>query len=276
MPSEAETTTLTIGPHTAHAQRHGTGDQGVIVLHGLASEARELGPLPGRIAEAGFTVLAPDLRGHGASQGPRGRLSIRGVLEDLMAWQDHLEDAGIEPVAVGGHSLGGCWAMLAAAELAPRAVFAACSPASITDELGRLETMAYRLGGAVHALASRLGLDGLSVPYRVGPDEVLDAPEAIDRMEEAGMIQPTIPLANVETLLELDATGWAAEATCPGLIGAARNDRVVGRHTTRRLYEAYGGPKDWVELPGPHSCFLDRQGAACAETIAEWLSGVLA
>lgn len=276
MPGGPETVTLTIDGDQVHGTRYGDGDPGVLLVHGLASQSRELGALPTVLADHGYTVLAIDLRGHGQSQGPRGVLTVQGVLEDLTAWTDHLADQGATDVIVGGHSLGGAWAMLAAARLDPAAVFAACTPSTIQAELSRIERAAYRVGGVAHRLANTLGYGELAVPYTVGPEDVLDTEAAIERMTADGLIQETVPLANVETLLDLDATRWARQASCPGLIAAARDDRVVDRANTRRLFEAYGGPKTWLDLDGPHACFYDHTGKACAQGVATWLDGVIA
>ncbi len=276
MPGDPETVTLTIDGDAAHAQRFGDGDQAILLVHGLASESRELGALPTVLADHGYTALAIDLRGHGKSQGARGLLTVQGVLEDLTAWRDHLTEAGCELAVVAGHSLGGAWAMLTASRLDPQAVAAICSPSTIQAELSRIEQAAYRVGGFAHRLANTLGYGELAVPYTVGPEDVLDDPQARQRMVDEGLIQTTIPLANVETLLGLDATEWASQATCPGLVAAARDDRVVDRENTRRLFEAYGGPRTWMDLEAPHSCFYGPTGKACAEEVAGWVDGVIA
>lgn len=275
MPGDPEIVTLTIDGDAAHAQRFGDGDDAVLLVHGLASESREMGALPTVLADHGYTALAIDLRGHGASQGDRGLLTVQGVLEDLAAWRDHLVDEGHELAIVAGHSLGGAWAMLAATRLDPRAVAAICTPSSIQAELSRIEQAAYRVGGVAHRLANTLGYGDLAVPYTVGPEDVLDDAEARRRMVDDALIQATIPLANVETLLGLDATEWARRARCPGLIAAARDDRVVDRENTRRLFEAYGGPRTWLDLDAPHSCFYGPTGQACAEQVASWIDGVI-
>lgn len=276
MPGDPEDLTLTIDGDQAHARRYGDGDDAILLVHGLASESRELGALPTVLADHGYTALAIDLRGHGRSQGTRGLLTVRGVLEDLAAWKDHLVDQGTQLAVVCGHSLGGAWAMLAASRLDPQAVVAACSPSTIQAELSRIEQAAYRVGGFAHRLANTLGYGDLAVPYTVGPEDVLDDPQARDQMVAEGLIQETIPLANVETLLGLDAAKWAGQATCPGLIAAARDDRVVDRANTRRLFEAYGGPSTWLDLEGPHACFYGPTGKACATEIAGWIDGVIA
>src|SRR5213083_2382192 len=92
---------------TIHGHRVGvrTGGSGPVLLlvHGMAgSSATWLPALPG-LAEH-FTVVAPDLLGHGASDKPRGDYSLgafANVLRDLMLV------LGIERATIVGQSLGG-------------------------------------------------------------------------------------------------------------------------------------------------------------------------
>jgi pimeloyl-ACP methyl ester carboxylesterase len=77
----------------------GTGDKVALLIHGLFSDSRcwhRLGPA---LADRGYRVLAPDLRGHGESG--RGRYSI-------VDWSLDLTDTiGQAPEVAIGHSLGG-------------------------------------------------------------------------------------------------------------------------------------------------------------------------
>ncbi|HET6317209.1 MAG TPA: alpha/beta hydrolase [Chloroflexota bacterium] len=89
----------------------------ILLLHGLGvggavwqSFARRL--LPERAA------VAPDLRGHGQSDAPRGGYEPRGYALDLAAL---IEDLRLQPLPVVGHSLGALVA-LALADLRPELV----------------------------------------------------------------------------------------------------------------------------------------------------------
>jgi len=59
-----------------------------------------------RIADAGFRVILPDLRGHGDSAGPHDpdRYPPDVVIDDILALIDHL---GLDDYALGGYSVGG-------------------------------------------------------------------------------------------------------------------------------------------------------------------------
>jgi pimeloyl-ACP methyl ester carboxylesterase len=95
-----------------HTQTWGSGDRVALLVHGLFSDSTSWHRLGPELANRGFTVLAPDLRGHGES--PRGRYSPTD-------WALDLVDTFIgRPIHVAiGHSLGGLALAVAARCLRP-------------------------------------------------------------------------------------------------------------------------------------------------------------
>ncbi|MBO0684721.1 MAG: alpha/beta fold hydrolase, partial [Candidatus Dormibacteraeota bacterium] len=90
----------------------GTGDRVAILIHGITSDSRSWLRVGPALAERGYHVLAPDLRGHG--QSPRGEYSAQ-------LWADDVVEtlpAGAE-VAIG-HSLGGQVLAVAVERLRPQ------------------------------------------------------------------------------------------------------------------------------------------------------------
>lgn len=57
-------------PFKLHFQRFGRGRQVVILLHGIASDGNFWKPLIGLLPEAEYTIIVPDLLGHGDSPKP--------------------------------------------------------------------------------------------------------------------------------------------------------------------------------------------------------------
>jgi alpha-beta hydrolase superfamily lysophospholipase len=101
---------------------------GVVILHGAGSCKESHHDFARVLLAAGIAVIAFDLRGHGASDGPLDG----GVLEDTVAMATLLRSAigdPAAPVALRGSSMGGYLAILAAEPVAARAVVAIC-PAS--------------------------------------------------------------------------------------------------------------------------------------------------
>ncbi|WP_116077037.1 alpha/beta fold hydrolase [Asanoa ferruginea] len=90
----------------------GTGDDVIVLLHGLAGSGQEMAPT----AEAlipDYRVIAMDQRGHGHSTRRPTDLSRRAYVEDVVAVVEKVSSDG--PVTIVGQSMGGHTAMLFAA-----------------------------------------------------------------------------------------------------------------------------------------------------------------
>jgi pimeloyl-ACP methyl ester carboxylesterase len=99
---------------------YGSGDQWVVLLHGLLMPRRMQQPLARAMAAQGLHVVTLDLLGHGRSDQPADPLvySMSAFAEQVVALLDHL---GAERAVVGGTSLGANVA-LETAVLAPERV----------------------------------------------------------------------------------------------------------------------------------------------------------
>src|SRR5436309_13723456 len=95
-----------------HVRELGSGDRLAVLLHGITSDSRSWVRVGPALAERGYRVLAPDLRGHG--QSPRGEYSARAWADDLV------ETLPAGPELAIGHSLGGLALALAVERLRPR------------------------------------------------------------------------------------------------------------------------------------------------------------
>jgi len=82
-----------------HTRVRGSGVP-MVFLHGLFGSGDNWWGLAARMT--GLQVHLPDLRGHGLS--PRGEISREALADDVA---DTIEQAGLAPCLVGGHSLGG-------------------------------------------------------------------------------------------------------------------------------------------------------------------------
>jgi pimeloyl-ACP methyl ester carboxylesterase len=79
----------------------------LLLLHGLACNRHTWDPVWDRLGEH-YTLLAPDLLGHGESDKPRGDYSPGGFANGM---RDLLTILGIDKVTVVGHSFGGAVGM---------------------------------------------------------------------------------------------------------------------------------------------------------------------
>lgn len=79
----------------------------LLLLHGLACDHTTWSPVIDALAKR-YTVIAPDLLGHGASDKPRADYTLGGYANGM---RDLLTVLGIDKVTVVGHSFGGGVAM---------------------------------------------------------------------------------------------------------------------------------------------------------------------
>jgi len=93
---------VTIHGHKRAYRMCGSGPA-LLLLHGIADNSAAWEPLMPALAER-FTVIAPDLLGHGASDKPRADYSVAAYANGM---RDLLTVLGIEHATVVGHSLGG-------------------------------------------------------------------------------------------------------------------------------------------------------------------------
>ena len=150
--------------------------QPVVLLHGLASNARIWELVAPRLVEYGLVPLALDARGHGLSDKPANRpgdepeadYSFTAVVNDLAAFVDALS---LERPLLVGHS----WGAAVALEYAARFSFGPRAPASI-----------ILVDGGMVQLDDAPGANWESVAQRLAPPRLAGAPldELIARLKD--------------------------------------------------------------------------------------------
>ena len=155
---------VTIHGHRRAFVRAGSGPA-LLLLHGLGCDHTTWAPVIASLARR-YTVIAPDLLGHGHSDKPRADYSVGGYANGM---RDLLSVLGIDRVTVVGHSLGGGVAMQFAYQFPER-----------TERLVLISSGG--LGREVHPLlrASTLPGSELVLPLLTHP-RVLAAGEAVGR-----------------------------------------------------------------------------------------------
>ncbi|MFA6297579.1 MAG: alpha/beta fold hydrolase [Nocardioides sp.] len=104
--SQHEVQYLTIHGHRRAFVKVGQGPA-LLLLHGLGCDHTTWEPVLDTLAKR-YTVIAPDLLGHGQSDKPRADYSVGGYANGM---RDLLTVLGIDKVTVVGHSFGGGVAM---------------------------------------------------------------------------------------------------------------------------------------------------------------------
>jgi pimeloyl-ACP methyl ester carboxylesterase len=110
--SEAQRSTVTANGLAFEYLTHGDGDRLALFLHGFPDDAGTFEPLLERFADAGFTAVAPYMRGYGPTErSPDGDYTAGTLGRDAIALADELD--GENPVLVG-HDWGAVAAYTAA------------------------------------------------------------------------------------------------------------------------------------------------------------------
>jgi pimeloyl-ACP methyl ester carboxylesterase len=142
----------------------------LLLIHGFPLNRRMWQAQLVPVANSGYRVIAPDLRGFGSSDAPAEGYSMDGFADDLISLLDALQ---IDRAVVGGMSMGG-YILLDLLERYPQRISAACfiaTKSSADDEEGRARR------SAMAAQAERLGANPIIKNFA----ELLFAPETSAR-----------------------------------------------------------------------------------------------
>ncbi|MBK1636184.1 bifunctional alpha/beta hydrolase/OsmC family protein [Rhodovulum adriaticum] len=198
-----------------------------------------------RLTSAGFAVLRFDFTGLGHSGGEFENTTFTTNVADLVAAANHMEEMGLPPALLIGHSLGGAAVIKAAAQLpcvrAVATLGAPFDPEHVTTHLAATEPDADGV--------REVSLGGGTV--RIGPDFLDDVASA--------------SLANT-----LDNLKRAL------LVMHAPRDEIVGIDNATQIFTHAKHPKSFVTLDSADHLVSDRADADyAAGVIAAWASRYL-
>src|SRR5687768_8869044 len=100
------TRTVAIGDVALVIDEAGAGGRPLLLVHGFTGSRADFDMALGPLAEAGWHVVAPELRGHGDSSRPaeESAYSFEIFAADVLELADHL---GFDRFTLLGHSMGG-------------------------------------------------------------------------------------------------------------------------------------------------------------------------
>ncbi len=207
-------TTVPLGPVDLAIAEAGRGGRPLLLVHGFTGAKEDFGDWMDRFAAEGWWVVAPDLRGHGASSCPpeEEAYSLAVFARDLLGLVDAL---GWGRCAVVGHSMGG---MVAQALV--------CDHPGVVERLVLMDTDHGPVDGPAPDLVA-LGL------------EVLRTQGLAALLELRAQVIPSSPPSAAELHLRATRPGYAewadakVHACAPAMYGAmgveltSRPDRLA-------------------------------------------------
>ncbi len=243
--------TIQITPHqTIHYLEYNPkGTPPILLLHGLgatgASWEFQIQPL----VEAGFHVIAPDIRGFGNSSYPGGRVRVSNLSADMVSLLQSLQ---VGPAHVVGLSMGGAIALQLALD-APNHV----KSLVLVSTFASLRPKNYRLWlyyAFRFLLVHTLGLPTQArlVARRIFPHEHqnLFREEFIQQISQA---DPKGYRAVMRALVFFDVTERLAEINIPTLVVSGEEDTTIALTTQQHL-------SHWI--PNAHHVIIPKGGHA--------------
>ena len=231
---------------------HADGRPAAVFIHGAGMD-HSVWVMPARyFARNGLNVLAPDLPGHGRSEGP-----AQTSIADMAAWVVRAMDvAGLDSAAVVGHSMGALVAYALAAQHPSRcralALLGPSAPMPVTDLL--LNAAEDNDHAAIdmantwsHSPQAKLGANQNPGMWMLGGGERL--------LEKAS---PGVFHADLNACNDFDPDADAGPVRCPALVIVGEADQMTpvraGIAVSERLAEA-----KLLRLPGCGHAMLSER-----------------
>ena len=204
------------------------GEAGVLLIHGFSGIPAEMYLLGKSLQDAGFTVLAPRLTGHGGNAK---------MLEGTTAenWMDAVRDGyailkgAVKRIYVAGHSMGGVLSLILASEEDVAGVITIAAPITIAKERG------------ISLLPPREISRGMYIPKAQRKN--LEGPKIINRRQE-------MPLLSVHEMLDVieEAKNRMKKITAPTFVIHSKNDHTADPESAGYIIDHIKSQKKRLKL----------------------------
>lgn len=243
----------------------------VTIVHDAGDHGGRWLELARSLADAGWSVALPDLRGHGRSEGERGHTNgVKEVVRDLGDVQDHLAyrqpDA---PKVLVGHGLGAIWALAYACER-PDGVAGLVLSAPLVEPR-------FVLPEKPSGLKALFKKVGPTSPGRIGwtaEQRTSDAKQRAALASDAQMQDLVTLRAGEEALAAAQRYApRAKELSMPVLVLAGSKDPLVPVERARSL----AGPRAEVQVLDGflHDLFHEARASEARASLVKWLDAKL-
>ena len=273
-PNGARDVDFPSGELSLHARlRHcADGAPSFVLLSGVGFHTFEYEPLAARLAARGFNSLSFDFRGHGQSEGQRGRWTLDQLVADSRHAIDFLNQRYRGPVGMFGNSLGAMVAILTGTgDDRVLGVAAANCPARIADFL---LTRPRRALFSLAKLVAPIAPIRISLNHFYSYEQLIDSRAWVSTIEADPLIANArrLSAATYSTLLD-DWNGLLAVSGLhkPLLLIQGRNDRMQPPEQSRLVFEAANNPKSYEVVDTGHLPHLEDP-ATITELLIQWFS----
>ena len=238
----------------------------VIITHGIAEHSGRYGVITDHLNEAGYTVVRYDLRGHGLSQGKRGKLkSFHQFIDDLHAIVTQEKKQSKQKVYLIGHSLGGLIVDLYAVKYGNiDGIISSAAPSHYIHDVLPLRFLGYKMLGWVPK-KSNFANDQLS---RIKEVEELYVSDPLNLKYFHISLAGTMFVSGVRYLNK----NISAYQT-PVLLIHGGNDKIVPHQMSQRLFELIpaNDKKIIIYENNYHEIFNDLDQEKVFKDIIKWL-----
>lgn len=241
----------------------------VVLIHGAGHDHSVWNLQARHLAHHGYGVLAPDLPGHGASQGP----ALDGI-DALAQWiVDLLDAAGVVRAAVVGHSMGSLVALATAARASERVdrliLVGSVAPMPVAPALLNAAAAARdRAHGMInqwsYTPAGQLGASATPGQWMTGLNRRL-----MERQGE-GVLATDLGACNAWA----DGLAVAAGVRCPTLLICGERDQMTPPRAVKPLRDALvnvAGGARMIILPGAGHAMMAEAPDALTDSIRGFL-----
>lgn len=205
-----------------------------------------------------FRVIAPDLRGFGASQVVPGTASMEQMADDVHALLETLHVD--EPVVLAGLSMGGYVAFQFWRKYAARLrALVLCDTRSVPDSP---EAAELRLKSAekIRALGSTEPIVEAMTPKLFAPQTLREQPKLVE--EQRQVMWHTAPNGAAAALLGMaarpDATDYLVTMTLPVLVVVGEHDAISSVDEMRQIAQAIAGSEFAILAGAGHMSPLEK------------------
>jgi proline-specific peptidase len=251
-----------------HYAVSGEGDA-LVLLHALGSSCQDW-LIQQQVFSQSYTVIAPDVRGHGDSDKPAGPYSIELFADDLAALLDRLSVADAHLL---GTSMGGVVAQQLALDSPQRVKsLVLVNTFSHLDLSGRYALIAFLRRNLILRFDTikRLG----SFARQRFPQSARNTrhrPPSHRRTRNAKIAHRAAGMA----IRHFNATARLSEISCPTLIISGERDRTVSPNHRDVLHQGIAGSRLVVIPDATHAAHID-QPQAFNRIVLEFLASVSA